>query len=230
MSRPRRVLCRPAFTLSETLVVLALIGTLSAMLFPVFAKVRAKTRETPCLSNLRQIGMGMGLYAQDYDGLYPYGADTLDKRTAYRIVEPEHFAAVQTMPYLHEVMIPYIKSAQIWRCPADTGFTQLEEWPDPTTGEPIQLNAPSSCFETFGTSYTYNTELAFNHKLFASSGYRRQKEVGPENIMVLSDLTGAWHGTGKYMAYDYMTLLGDGHVKHLSFHQWSEANSVQFSP
>ena len=222
---PRRF----AFTLLEILVVLALLATLSAMLFPVFARVRAKTRETTCLSNLRQIGLAMGLYAQDYDGLYPYGADILDKRTAHLVVEPEHFNEVKTMPYLHEVMVPYLKSKEIWRCPADTGFTQLEEWPDPTTGEPIKLAATPSCFEAFGTSYTYNTNLAFNHKLFASSGYDGNKEVGPENVMVLSDLTGAWHGTGRYMLYDYMTLLGDGHVKHLSLHQWNEAVSVQLN-
>ena len=226
MSRLSR---RAAFTLLEILVVMALLATLAAMLFPVFAQVRAKTRETTCLSNLRQIGVGMGLYAQDYDGLYPYGAEVLDKNTNHWAIYSDHADEVKAMPYLHDTLMPYLKSKEIWRCPADTGFTQLEEWPDPTLGEPIKLDAQPSCFEAFGSSYTYNTELAFNHKLFASSGYQRNKEVGPEKIMVLSDLTGAWHGRGKYMAYDYMTLLGDGHVKHLRLDEWSEAGSVQLN-
>ena len=63
---------RLAFTLIELLVVIAIIAILAAILFPVFAKVRAKARQTSCLSNERQMGMAMLMYGQDYDGVYPW--------------------------------------------------------------------------------------------------------------------------------------------------------------
>ena len=62
---------RRGFTLIELLVVIAIISILAAMLFPVFATARAKGRQVACLSNLRQLGMAMTLYYQDYNGLYP---------------------------------------------------------------------------------------------------------------------------------------------------------------
>ena len=59
------------FTLVELLVVIAIVGLLTALLFPVFAKVRAKARQTTCASNMRQLGQAFTLYAQDYDQRLP---------------------------------------------------------------------------------------------------------------------------------------------------------------
>jgi prepilin-type N-terminal cleavage/methylation domain-containing protein/prepilin-type processing-associated H-X9-DG protein len=63
-------MCRKArrgFTLIELLVVIAIISVLAAILFPVFAQAREKARSISCLSNQRQIGTGIVMYAQDYD-------------------------------------------------------------------------------------------------------------------------------------------------------------------
>src|SRR5450432_2383849 len=68
-----------AFTLIELLVVIAIIAILAAILFPVFAQAREKARQTSCLSNLKQLGLGFLMYASDNDGYFPapitnYGA------------------------------------------------------------------------------------------------------------------------------------------------------------
>src|SRR5438876_3640768 len=59
---------RPAFTLIELLVVIAIIAILAAILFPVFAAARSKARSAACVSNLKQIGLALSMYRQDYDG------------------------------------------------------------------------------------------------------------------------------------------------------------------
>ena len=89
-----------AFTLIELLVVIAIIAILAAILFPVFASVREKARQTTCLSNMKQIGLGFAQYVQDYDETYPL--------TTY-------FNDNQTL--LINGVQPYIKSTEVWYCP-----------------------------------------------------------------------------------------------------------------
>jgi prepilin-type N-terminal cleavage/methylation domain-containing protein len=58
---------RRAFTLIELLVVIAIIAILAAILFPVFARAREQARKTSCLSNMKQLGLGFLMYAQDFE-------------------------------------------------------------------------------------------------------------------------------------------------------------------
>src|ERR1700760_4371273 len=68
----KSLVLRPlGFTLIELLVVIAIIAILAAILFPVFAKVREKARQTSCLSNEKQLGLAFQQYTQDYDEKYP---------------------------------------------------------------------------------------------------------------------------------------------------------------
>jgi prepilin-type processing-associated H-X9-DG protein/prepilin-type N-terminal cleavage/methylation domain-containing protein len=88
LQRPRRT---SAFTLIELLVVIAIIAILAAILFPVFAQAREKARQASCTSNLKQIGLAVMQYSQDYDGAYParyfdYCSDTASPCTVQRRV------------------------------------------------------------------------------------------------------------------------------------------------
>jgi prepilin-type N-terminal cleavage/methylation domain-containing protein len=62
---------RRAFTLIEILVVLAILGILAALLFPVFSRARSMARRTACVSQLRQIGLATQMYRQDFDEIPP---------------------------------------------------------------------------------------------------------------------------------------------------------------
>src|SRR5881392_2285 len=83
---------RRAFTLIELLVVIVIIAILAAILFPVFAQARDKARQVSCMSNMKQLGLAVLMYAQDHDERMPsvhWGA---------------YYVAVQ----------PYMRNNQVW--------------------------------------------------------------------------------------------------------------------
>jgi len=95
---------RRGFTLIELLVVIAIIAILAAILFPVFARAREKARQTSCLANVKQIGLGMLMYAQDYDESMPRGSAVTWNPTS---------------PNSHMMgIMPYVKNIQIFSCPS----------------------------------------------------------------------------------------------------------------
>ena len=72
---------KKGFTLIELLVVIAIIAILAAILFPVFAQAREKARQTSCLSNMKQLSLGLNMYVQDYDETWPRNDDCINGGT-----------------------------------------------------------------------------------------------------------------------------------------------------
>lgn len=107
---------KSGFTLIELLVVIAIIAILAAILFPVFAKAREKARQTACASNEKQIGIGLMMYIQDNNEIYPsngftgVGACRADY-AGTRLTDNCWIPAVQ----------PYIKSWAVFACPSVSG-------------------------------------------------------------------------------------------------------------
>ncbi|MDR3708249.1 MAG: DUF1559 domain-containing protein [Capsulimonadaceae bacterium] len=95
---------RLGFTLIELLIVIAIIAIIAAILFPVFATAREKARQTACASNLKQIGLAIVQYEQDYDETTPAGGDWHDNGCGW---------AAQ--------IYPYVKTSAVFLCPDDTG-------------------------------------------------------------------------------------------------------------
>jgi len=101
------------FTLIELLVVIAIIAILAAILFPVFAQAREKARAISCLSNTKQVGLGLYMYVEDYDELMP---------TAFASIPPINGGNINVITFEDQI-VPYVKSAPLYKCPSD-GFSR----------------------------------------------------------------------------------------------------------
>jgi len=106
MNAHHRTQTRKGFTLIELLVVIAIIAILAAILFPVFARARENARRASCQSNMKQIGLGLAQYTQDYDERFP-----IEAMNATATPGPFGWA---------DGLQPYIKSTQLFKCPSDT--------------------------------------------------------------------------------------------------------------
>jgi prepilin-type N-terminal cleavage/methylation domain-containing protein len=89
------------FTLIELLVVIAIIAILAAILFPVFARAREKARQTSCLSNIKQISLGCGMYESDYDERTVGGSGYQGNDQNWQLK-----------------IEPYVKNLDVWLCPS----------------------------------------------------------------------------------------------------------------
>ncbi|HEY3414874.1 MAG TPA: prepilin-type N-terminal cleavage/methylation domain-containing protein [Armatimonadota bacterium] len=100
-----------AFTLIELLVAIAIIAIIAGLLLPVFTKARTKARWAYCAGNLRQIGMAVDCYRNDWEGAYPW---------AWRV---DAVVFDNLHPSLPEALQDYVRDAHIWQCPSDIGET-----------------------------------------------------------------------------------------------------------
>lgn len=109
---------RKGFTLIELLVVIAIIAILAAILFPVFARAREKARQTSCLSNVKQLGLGFLMYMQDYDETF---VPTSAAHMTNLVTAGDHYSI------WYRAIMPYVKNDQIFICPSD-GDKDSAKW------------------------------------------------------------------------------------------------------
>ncbi len=161
------------FTLIELLVVIAIIAILAAILFPVFAQAREKARAISCISNLKQIGLATGMYAQDYDQTYPNGwhpdggARTYDGTDVWRIT---------ILPYCGQ-RSSVVTKADYGKAPDQKSWTSNSVLSCP--------DVPASL--AYGpTSYGYNTSVMTNGWNDALGGDSPQQYNGKPDAALLA--------------------------------------------
>jgi|SwirhirootsSR2_FD_contig_61_3068062_length_1334_multi_3_in_0_out_0_3 prepilin-type N-terminal cleavage/methylation domain-containing protein/prepilin-type processing-associated H-X9-DG protein len=147
----RAQLRNKAFTLIELLVVIAIIAILAAILFPVFAQAREKARAISCVSNEKQIALGVLMYVQDYDETFPL----------YYWNEPVNTTDPPFTPSApsgcfgwNEAIYPYVKNIQVFRCPSSPRSPSLATGKDGTTF------GNSDSGPTGATGYAINARIA----------------------------------------------------------------------
>lgn len=188
------------FTLIELLVVIAIIAILAAILFPVFARAREKARQTACLSNMKQLGLGFMMYSQDYDETFPgirFG-DGPGQSWPWAVWQ----GSIDWMGVFTHAVQPYIKNRGIFQCPSGT------EGDNRWSGR----NGMSYCYSEF----LYNTD----------NGWTKQAQIGnaPAGVAKVSILSECL-SSGIYNDWDNGgPALPDGTkdgFTRIRYHQWS---------
>ncbi len=191
---------RQGFTLIELLVVIAIIAILAAILFPVFARARENARKSTCQSNLKQIGLAIAQYAQDYD----------ERLVLYS----------NNSQYWTSRLDPYMKNKGVLRCPTgDWGLCTT----NPTGAMYLLTTALGQ-----KASYFYNNLYGPSWTPYYGMSGRAMAEITkPSEIIISGDgqcatvdqfgnvdniNSGSWSGNRRHMEMGNFLYI-DGHVK-----------------
>jgi prepilin-type N-terminal cleavage/methylation domain-containing protein/prepilin-type processing-associated H-X9-DG protein len=150
---------RFGFTLIELLVVIAIIAILAAILFPVFAQAREKARQTACISNMKQIGLGVSMYAQDNDEKMPFNYQNHYDAKGKQIQG--------ILDYWQDLCRPYVKNEAVYTCPSANPHTQQTDWRPPGTPNPLIRD------------YIANAAATASDRGFWPPGSKVSQRVGP---------------------------------------------------
>lgn len=186
-----------AFTLIELLVVIAIIAILAAILFPVFAKAREKARQSSCSSNMKQLGLSLMQYVQDYDEMYPTRGGNNDATTS---------------PSWRQRIQSYTKSTEIFRCPSNTSNSTQADAAGNTWGADYpRINRSYGMNDRFSVQSQAAIDAPASKILVAE--LRNQNWTDYASNWWNGAMPGNWGNSfaGHSGVANY--LFGDGHVK-----------------
>ncbi len=147
------------FTLVELLTVMSVVGVLAALLLPAVSQMRNKAKSATCLSNLRQLAIGVQGYAAENNATYPQGVTSDNKTWVDR-----------TIPYLGQ----NTRGKTVWLCPS--------------APLPIDSNNLSMYGNSYAFSYSMNDGLAFTPN-DGSARVRTFAVTFPSEVILIADGT-----------------------------------------
>jgi prepilin-type N-terminal cleavage/methylation domain-containing protein len=190
------------FTLIELLVVIAIIAILAALLLPALGRAKEKAQITQCVSNLRQIGLGIKFYMDDNRSTFPLWATgpwpPAQNFQAYFLalggndaLADNYFMAAAT----NRPLYAYLKPSNVFRCPADKGQEESD------TFSTVGFNGTwkPSDFESLGCSYHYNGAFWGNQTLeplddeYMLSGKKEGYVTSPSRMILMHEPPAFWY-------------------------------------
>jgi prepilin-type N-terminal cleavage/methylation domain-containing protein/prepilin-type processing-associated H-X9-DG protein len=178
LKRPFRV----AFTLIELLVVIAIIAILAAILFPVFATARESARKASCQSNLKQLGLAIKQYEQDYDGFtVTSGGECYGSPAGTGCNKANPVPGLQWQWLIQ----PYVKNWGVYKCPSDT--------------TPVQ-NRPVSYVENNWFSLSRQSGFAI---------HEARVQVPAETVKLIDSGEATWADTNNPREWEGVKVIGD---------------------
>ncbi|BCW95149.1 MAG: DUF1559 domain-containing protein [Fimbriimonadales bacterium] len=186
------------FTLIELLVVIAIIAILAAILFPVFAQARESARLTTCTSNARQIGLGMMMYADDFDEVLPPRRDESAPTCQAQIWQPggTDTWTVYTRNWKHLVNA-YIKNTDLYRCPTNPAARIADE----------QASCANTTEPRFMRGYFYYHAFfrvggaPGSSEWWAGRGYGLRHIESPANALIVAESKDVYPDYGPWMSF-----------------------------
>ncbi len=208
---------RHGFTLIELLVVIAIIALLASILFPVFSRARENARRSSCISNMKQIGLGLMQYLQDFDERFP-SQNSAGPENYADLSIPENGSTKNWIRSIH----PYVKSWQLFLCPSATPFDRA---PPSTANEPngnsntnyqishVIAQQPGVPVSIIGN--TAKIAVVREAAMSYNTAYRRPLATGTADSRGLYYMFQQWNVTNaNTLHFDGGNLLfADGHVK-----------------
>jgi len=220
------------FTLIELLVVIAIIGILAALLLPVLSVAKDRARRTACLNNLRQISVGIRMYADDANDTSPSSSGASYKELV------QSYVGLGSSP---------TNQNELFDCPADTfyyNFTGDDQVSLVPQAEHEQLTAHYS-------SYIFNGANAFTnasaeHLFLGIAGRKLSSIKYPTRTILLTEwpaiLPYSWHqpkqpisdvGNCAFNGAKDMVSFVDGHVSYITIYlrqPRADTISLQYDP